>query len=119
MRQIIKLLDVPADRIAPLFQALQGTDLLRQTDGNRQDLRLAKVLTVRSKDGQSYVVEIEVRVEYPLHCEYLQNGVYGDHFVQTPIDVMNVLYRALGIFPDEDNQPSMGANASLHFSKWL
>jgi hypothetical protein len=119
MRQIIKLLDVPADRIAPLFQVLQGAEFMRYIDVMNQDLRLAKILTVKSKNGGSYVVEIEVRVEYPLHYEYLGNGLHGDSFVLTPINVIEAIYRALGIFPDEDKQPSPNSSSSLHYSKWL
>ncbi len=115
MRQIIKLMDVPAEMIGKLYEVLKDPEFKKSyvelphlessSPPKPREEILARVIRAFSKDGQKYVIEIETVPMVRMKVNKEGHGDFSNVFPS--IKIMQMIYDVLGIYPEKERvEPS-------------
>lgn len=101
MRQIIKLMGVPARLIGPLHEVFESPTFHKRKGEGWQSSAgggkvIGKIIKSSAKEGELYVVEIQ------LETDFFAIGQGKELRVFPSIDVLQAIYDVLGIYPKKE-----------------
>lgn len=108
MQQIIKLMDVPANKIGALHEVLE-LPLFKRTSVDKwhsdKEVKihhhvLGQIVSAQSKNGQTYTVEIKMEPVYSAKPDAA--GREPSRYVYPSIELLQAIYDVLDIYPKEE-----------------